>query len=175
MTVITIQRKLPYYLRKCLRPLKKPLSLTPSRLDHEIILTCLLPSSADGADADRRGTDVADADGEIADDAFSGGGVSWVWPVPARAARARAVLMPVGSITVARCGRQSSRGGRGRGGRGRGRRGRDLGDTFVFVPICAAAGEAGGKRTTAEVTYVLFSRISEQYYKWKLLRINYSN
>ena len=48
----------------------------------------------DGADADRLGTDVADADGEIADNAFPGGFVTRAYPVWAPAARARTSLMP---------------------------------------------------------------------------------
>ena len=50
--------------------------------------------SADGADADRLGTDVADADGEIADNAFPGGFVTRACQVWTRAARERTSLMP---------------------------------------------------------------------------------
>ena len=47
----------------------------------------------DGADADRLGTDVADADGEIADNAFPGGFVTRACPVWTRAARAQTSMM----------------------------------------------------------------------------------
>ena len=54
--------------------------------------------STAGAGVDRLGTDVADADGELADDASPGGVVTRAWLVLARAARApTALMMPVES------------------------------------------------------------------------------